>query len=188
MTDKLLTKGDLVASKRARKYKTVEVPSFDQDERPGMVTVRLRKMFSAEYIAFRNSLTDDKGEPIPWRANNARQLAAAFCWVDNDGARVIRDEDILEEWWQRTDPAFVSALCYEVEQFNESGWRAASLENERKNLSAAPGSGGSTESAGTSESPTPGSSSTASAGINSYDGSPLPKSTDGEKTSNDTPS
>ncbi len=55
-------------------------------------------------------------------------MAAVFCWVDEDGARVLADEDILAEWWQRTDPAFVACLCYEVEQFNEGGFRFTALE------------------------------------------------------------
>jgi hypothetical protein len=156
----LLKKADLVNSKRERKYRTVTIPSYDQDEHPGTVTLRIRKMFSAEHIAFRNSLTDDKGVVIAWRSNNTRQLAAAFCWVDEDGARVLQDEDILAEWWQRTDPAFVACLCYEAEQFNEGGFRFSVLENERKNLPETAGSEPSIESADISENQTPASSST----------------------------
>lgn len=169
---KLLGKADLLNAKRERKYKEVTVPSYDQDERSGTVTVRIRKMFSAEHIALRNSLTDDNGKPIDWRWDNQRQLAVAFCWVDECGARVMADEDILAEWWQRTDPAFVLALCYEVEQFNESGWRALDVEAERKNSSEAAGSEPASESADTSASPTPESSSTGLDGSNSSDGAP----------------
>lgn len=136
---RLLTKNDLVNCKSERAYREVVLPSPDSDKMPGSVTVRIRKMFAAEWIAFRDSLTDDQGRPIKGRMDRSGELQVAFCWVDEAGARVMADGDIDADWWKRRDPAFVSRFVDEVRDFNLAGF--AALADERKNSAATDGSG-----------------------------------------------
>lgn len=124
----LLTRDALMAGKQERQYKYVDLPSPNIDGSGGPVRARLRKEFAHEWLAILDaSDSNDTEERIGFRH-------VEFCWVDEDGKRVLQDGDTRQDWWKRLDPAFVFKLVQEVTTFNESGFSALRvLEASRKN-------------------------------------------------------
>jgi len=130
---KPLTREDLVSDRAERCYKELTLPPPNPAKHSEPVTVWVRTMFGGEYLDLIDSLTDERGKPIPERHTNMGALMVAFCWVDSQGGkRVLSDEDVLADWWKRKHPAFTTQFISEVRDFNGVGL-GAKLEDERKN-------------------------------------------------------
>jgi hypothetical protein len=153
--------------KPARQYQELILPSpYPNDPAmAGQFAVRIRKMFTAEWLAFVNARTDDNGIPIRDRMERDGELQVEFCWVDQDGRRQMDDGDTNTEWWRKSDPAFSTALIASVREFNRDGM--IDLEAARKNWQTAPGSSDTGGLPLTSENPVSPNSLTESAGTSS---------------------
>ena len=136
MAEKLLWKS-MQDVKPNREFKYIELPSPYPTQMPGVFEARIRKMFTAEWLAFLSARTDDKGEPIKERYERNGELQVEFCWVDDSGKRQMADGDTKTEWWAKSSPAFAMAFISDVVAFNREGM--IDVETARKNLPPAPG-------------------------------------------------
>jgi len=137
----------------ARQYEIVTLPPPHPEQSAEPVEARIRRMFAADWLAFRDSLTDKEGNPIKGRTDRSEELQVAFCWVDDDGKRMLADRDIDCEWWRKCSPAFVVQFIREVRDYNLTGFEL--LGAERKNSSGSTGSDLPTELPPDSESQSP---------------------------------
>jgi hypothetical protein len=130
-----LTRDDLVNDRAERCYKEITLPAPNPRKSTEPVTAWIRTMFGGEYLELVNSLSDERGRPIPERSGNLGALMVAFCWVDGDGGkRVLSDDDVLSDWWKRKHPAFTTEFIGKVRDFNGVGI-GDNLEDGRKNSS-----------------------------------------------------
>ena len=150
----LLTKQSLIDNRPERQYKTITLPPPNSVQSSESVDVRIRNMFSGEWVELINSLHDKRGEPIGWRHGHLGELTVAFCWVDENGRRVMTDDDIQATWWKRQEAGFVSAFIGAVREFSRIGVEVGH-EDAKKNLPEIATDGCFCESASDSESPTP---------------------------------
>ena len=141
----ILTRKEL-EQKRSRAYKTVTVPHPDPAAagRGETVDIRLRSMGGGEWISLVRSLSKPNGERDQWRNENYTQLVLAFCLVDEDGKRILTDDDLNTAWWKSQSKGFTSAAITAAMEF--SGVDSEAAEDTRKNLPTTPGCDLSTES------------------------------------------
>jgi len=143
-TMSLLTRADL-EQKRERAYRIVSVPHPDPAKagQGDRVDIRLRSMFGGEWVSMIRSMQgDDKN--AEWRSKNYSQLVLAFCLVDEDGKRILTDDDINAAWWKTQSKGFITEAVNEALKF--SNLDAGTVEDERKNSPTAGGCDNSTES------------------------------------------
>jgi hypothetical protein len=136
----LLTR-ERLEQRRQRAYKEVNVPDPDPAAaaRGEKVTIRLRSMFGGEWVDLIRSLRDNE-----WRDNNYTALVLAFCLVDDQGKRILSDDDINTAWWKTQGKGFMVEAIDAAMEF--SGLKQkASVEDERKNSSEVGSSSNSTE-------------------------------------------
>lgn len=140
----LLTRKDL-EQKRPRAYTETDVPHPDAAKAAvgETVTIRLRAMFGGEWIDLIRSLRKANGEPDEFRNRNYTQLVLAFCLVDEEGKRILTDDDLNTSWWKTQSKAFVTSAIDAAMSF--SGL-ASDAEDQRKNLPTTGGSDNSTAS------------------------------------------
>jgi hypothetical protein len=128
----------MLEKKRDRAYKTLEVPHPDPAEagKGETVTIRLRAMFSGEWLDLIRSLTGPDGKTNEWRNKHYTQLILAFCLVDADGKRILQDDDLNTAWWKTQSRGFVVEAVDAAMEFSNLSTRTT-VETERKNLPTA---------------------------------------------------
>lgn len=84
---------------------------------PGGFTARIQALREGEKARFEDGLTDRQGKPNAKRIRNLRGLLIASCWVDDNGDRVMSEDDVFADWWQNQDGAFTSAFFRECKSF-----------------------------------------------------------------------
>ena len=137
---------EILQKKRERAYKTLEVPHPDPEAagKGETVTIRLRAMFSGEWLDLIRSLTNPDGKTNEWRNKHYTQLVLAFCLVDADGKRILQDDDLNTAWWKTQSRGFVTEAVEAAMEFSNLSAKTT-VENERKNLPTADTSGNCTE-------------------------------------------
>jgi hypothetical protein len=125
---------ELLEKKRDRAYKTLEVPHPDPAEagKGETVTIRLRAMFSGEWLDLIRSLTGPDGKTNEWRNKHYTQLVLAFCLVDADGKRLLTDDDLNTAWWKTQSRGFITQAIDAALDFSGLTTSVA-VETERKN-------------------------------------------------------
>lgn len=96
-------------------------------ELPGGFTAKIQGMLEGERAAFelRNLGPENK------RRVNLRGYIVAACWVDDDGNRMMSEEDVLADWWQGQTSTFTEAFsepCMELCGFDPEENLEAELE------------------------------------------------------------
>ena len=129
---------EILQKKRERAYKTLEVPHPDPEAagRGETVEIRLRAMFSGEWLDLIRSLTNPDGKTNEWRNKHYTQLILAFCLVDADGKRILQDDDLNTAWWKTQSRGFVVEAVDAAMEFSNLSTRTT-VETERKNLPTA---------------------------------------------------
>jgi hypothetical protein len=137
----LLTR-ERLEQRRQRAYKEVDVPDPDPAAagRGEKATIRLRAMFGGEWIDLIRSLKDND-----WRQNNYTQLVLAFCLVDEQGKRILTDDDLNTAWWKTQSKGFLIESINAALDFSNLSTELT-VEDTRKNLQGIGGSDSSTES------------------------------------------
>ena len=137
----LLTR-ERLEQRRQRAYREVEVPDPDPAAaaRGEKVTIRLRSMFGGEWVDLIRSLRDND-----WRSNHYTQLVLAFCLVDENGKRILQDDDLNAAWWKTQSKGFIVSVIDEAMEFSNLAIEQTS-EDSRKNLPETTGCINSTES------------------------------------------
>lgn len=102
-------------------------------ELPGGFTAKIQGMLEGERAAFeaRNLGPENKK-----RAKNLRGYIVAACWVDDDGNRMMSEEDAMSPWWLGQDAAFTGAFsdaCMKICGFDDDDLAEADLEDAAKN-------------------------------------------------------
>ena len=135
---------ETLEQKRERAYKVFTVPHPE----PALAglgeteEIRLRSMFGSEWLSLVRSVAGDS-KAAQWRDQNYSQLVLAFCLVDEDGKRILSDDDLNTAWWKTQSKGFLTASIDAAMTF--SGLRGEGVEAERKNLQRVGGSANSTE-------------------------------------------
>lgn len=123
----LLTKHGLFEKQR-RRFKEVLLPGSGD-------TARIRSLTTGEMRQLRSSLVDKKGELIRKRGDRLSQLLIAACLVDDQGNRVLTDDDAMSDAFDSVDGATVSMLFAECKQWtgfgSDTDWSA--IEDSAKN-------------------------------------------------------
>ena len=101
----LLTR-ERLEQRRQRAYQEVEVPDPDPAAaaRGEKVTIRLRSMFGGEWIDLIRTSRDND-----WRSTHYTELVLAFCLVDENGKRILQDDDLNTAWWKTQSKGFITA-------------------------------------------------------------------------------
>ena len=137
----LLTR-ERLEQRRERAYREVEVPDPDPGAagRGEKVTIRLRAMYGGEWVDMVRSVKDNE-----WRSKHYTELVLAFCLVDENGKRILTDDDLNTAWWKTQSKGFLVSAIDEAMDF--SGLSTdESAEDSRKNLPETTGCDSSTES------------------------------------------
>lgn len=134
----LLTPVQLQQRAPVRKYEEIPLPSPYPKHDPTPVKVKIRNIFGGEWSDLLGCLVDEENNRIPWKRGRLWELLVAFCWVDENNKRVMRDEDILADWWRGTDRAFFEEFLLKVRLFNDFLF-GPGLEPARKNSEATAG-------------------------------------------------
>ena len=129
---------EILQKKRERAYKTLEVPHPDPEAagKGETVTIRLRAMFSGEWLDLIRSLNNPDGKTNEWRNKHYTQLVLAFCLVDADGKRILQDDDLNTAWWKTQSRGFVVEAVDAAMEFSNLSTKTT-VETERKNLPTA---------------------------------------------------
>jgi hypothetical protein len=128
----MLTRADL-EQKRDRAYTVVDVPHPDPARAASgeRIDIRLRNMFGGEWISLMRSMHgDSKG--AEWRSENYTQLVLAFCLVDEQGKRILQDDDLNAAWWKSQSKGFVIDAIDAAMRFSNLN-SDSSVEGSRKN-------------------------------------------------------
>lgn len=151
----MLTRKDL-EQVRERSYTVEAVPHPDPAKAAQGVTeeIRLRNMFAHEWLSLMRSMTKPDGTTDEWRNQNYSALVLAFCLVDENGKRILTDDDLNAHWWKTQSQPFVVQSIEAA--MRHSGLRASvTVEDAKKNLPATSGSETSTELPSDSAIPVP---------------------------------
>ena len=141
---------ETLEKKRERAYEVVAVPHPDPQLAGQGITedIRLRSMFGSEWLSLVRSVAGDS-KAAEWRNQNYSQLVLAFCLVDENGKRILTDDDLNSAWWKTQSKGFITAAIDAAMSF--SGLRGDGVEDARKNSLEAGGSDSSIESQNESE-------------------------------------
>ena len=133
----ILTREQL-EQKRDRAYKIETVPHPDPElaGRGETADIRLRAMFSGEWLDLIRSLNNPDGKTNDWRNKHYTQLVLAFCLVDEAGKRILQDEDLNTAWWKTQSRGFVVESVDAAMEFSNLSAKTT-VETERKNLPTA---------------------------------------------------
>lgn len=127
-----LTKQGLFHKNGERRIKDVPLPN-------GM-TARIQHLTAGEMRQLRTSLMDKKGELIRKRADRLQELLVSRCLVDEQGNRMLTDEDAMSAEMDALDGALVAALFRECRDWTgfaaDADWQA--IEDAAKNSESTP--------------------------------------------------
>lgn len=121
-------KARLFAANKTR-YTTIDVPVLGP--------VRLRSLTTREMRELRDSFVDEKGKPTK-RLDYVNELLVASCIVDDDGNRVVSDEDATGGVFDDVDGGAFATLIQAARKHTnyaaDPDWKA--IEDAAKNSAA----------------------------------------------------
>lgn len=112
----LFTLQELKSIDTSRQFKEIDLPNPDRTV-AGTVSVRIRSLYTDEYIDLINSIHDDDGK-ANWRNKHLGEILVANSWVDESGNLVMKEEDLRLDFWKKASPAFTIDFVSKVREYN----------------------------------------------------------------------
>lgn len=104
--------------------------------------VRIQSLTAGEMRQLRETFVNSKGDAIRERVSRQRYVLLCWCFVDDDGNRLLADEDYKSPTWEQIDGALIESAYNAAREWtgflSDVDWRA--VEDAAKNSASAPAS------------------------------------------------